>query len=197
MYGAFSHKPVESNHPYAKLQYQAAIALPPVNKFIGGITVLIPKLLSRKSLLLSIAAMLAGIISAPAQNLPDGPAKQTVQSVCIQCHSLGHITNSRMTKADWEYIVTDMVGRGAPLLEEEIGPVIDYLSSNFAKPSKVNVNTAAAKELQHGLGFTPKESEAIVAHREKNGKFASAADLGNVADVDSKKVESARDRMEF
>ena len=158
---------------------------------------LIQKLFSKKSLLLSTAAMLIGITSAFAQNLPDGPAKQTVQSVCIQCHSLSYVTSSRMTKADWEYVVTDMVGRGAPLMEDEIQSVIDYLSANFAKPNKVNVNTAAAKDLQYGLGFTPKESEAIVAHREKNGKFSSAADLGQVAGVDSKKIESAKDRIEF
>lgn len=159
---------------------------------------LIQKLFSRKTLILSIATMLVGITSAPAQNLPDGPAKQTVQSVCIQCHSLSHVTGSRMTKADWEYVVTDMVGRGAPLMEDEIQSVIDYLSTNFAKPmNKVNVNTAAAKDLQYGLGFTPKESEAIIAHREKNGKFSSAADVGQVAGVDSKKIESAKDRMEF
>jgi len=145
----------------------------------------------------SSIALLLGIACASAQNLPDGPAKQTVQTVCVQCHSLGHVTGSRLTAGDWEYVVTDMVGRGAPLMEEEIPAVIDYLAKNFGKPAgKVNINTAGAKELQYGLGFTPKEAEAIVAHREKNGKFAAAADLGK-AGLDSKKIESTKDRMEF
>lgn len=151
---------------------------------------------------LAWAILLAGVLlaagNARAQNLPDGPARQTVQSVCNQCHSLSYLTNSRMTKSDWEYVVTDMVGRGAPLMEDEIQQVIDYLSANFAKPTgKVNVNTAGAKDLQFGLGFTPKEAEAIVAHREKNGKFAAVADLAKVAGMDSKKLDAAKDRMEF
>lgn len=152
-----------------------------------------------KTLLTTVAlvTLLMGASRSSAQTLPDGPAKQTVQTVCVQCHSLSYITDSRLTRADWEYIVTDMVGRGAPLMEDEISGVIDYLATNFPKPAKVNVNTAGAKDLQHGLGFSPKESEAIVAHREKNGKFASAADLGKVAGLDTKKLESAKDRMEF
>ena len=144
------------------------------------------------------AVVLSAAVGAQAQNLPDGPAKATVQSVCNQCHSLTYLTNSRMTRPDWEYVVTDMVGRGAPLMEDEIQSVIDYLATSFPKPAgKVNVNTAGAKDLQFGLGFTPKEAEAIVAHREKNGKFAAAADLNKVAGIDGKKVDAAKDRMEF
>lgn len=159
--------------------------------------------MSRNLFVRAIWTMLvAGLIfatgTASAQNLPEGSAKQTVQTVCSQCHSLSFVTNSRLTKPDWEYVVTDMIGRGAPLMEDEIQPVIEYLSSNFAKPAgKVNVNSAGAKDLQFGLGFTPKEAEAIVAHREKNGKFAAATDLLKVTGVDGKKVDAAKDRMEF
>jgi competence ComEA-like helix-hairpin-helix protein len=149
-----------------------------------------------RAVLWATALLMAG--DAQAQNLPDGPAKLTVQSVCSQCHSLSFITNARLTKADWEYVVTDMIGRGAPLMEDEISSVIDYLAANFPRPAgKVNVNTAGARDLHVGLGFTPKEADAIVAHREKNGKFAAAADVSKVAGVDAKKVDAARDRMEF
>jgi competence ComEA-like helix-hairpin-helix protein len=145
-----------------------------------------------------VAVVLMGAPTGSAQNLPDGPARQTVQTVCNQCHSLSYVTNSRMTKPDWEYVVTDMIGRGAPLMEEEIQPVIDYLAANFAKPTgKVNVNTAGAKDLQYGLGFTPKESEAIVAYRQKSGKFTTAADLSKVAELDAGKLEAVKDRLEF
>jgi competence ComEA-like helix-hairpin-helix protein len=145
-----------------------------------------------------VGIILLGTAGGHAQNLPEGPAKQTVQSVCNQCHSLTFVTNSRMTKPDWEYVVTDMIGRGAPLMEEEIQPVIDYLATNFSKPTgKVNVNTAGAKDLEFGLGFTPKESEAIVAHREKDGKFSALADLGKVEGLKSEKVDAVKDRIEF
>lgn len=144
------------------------------------------------------AVLLAVPACAQAQTLPEGPAKQTVQTVCGQCHSLSFVTNSRLTRADWEYVVTDMIGRGAPLMEDEISPVIDYLTANFPKPTgKVNVNTSGARDLEFGLGFTPREADAIVAHREKNGKFASAADVAKVAGIDGGKVDAVKDRMEF
>lgn len=136
--------------------------------------------------------------AAQAQGLPEGAGKETVAGICSQCHSLSFVTDSRLAKADWEYIVTDMIGRGAPLMEDEIQPVIDYLAANFGKAvGKINVNTAKAKDLEKNLLFTPLEAEAIVSHREKNGKFAAMADLQKVAGVDAKKVEAAKDKIEF
>ena len=151
-----------------------------------------------QQVLFGLLVIIAASSTARAQNLPAGPARETVQSVCSQCHSLTFVSDSRMTKADWEYVVTDMIGRGAPLMEEEIQPVIEYLSVNFAKPTgKVNVNSASAKDLQFGLGFTPIECEAIISHREKMGKFAALADLQKVAGLDGKKLDAAKDRIEF
>ncbi|MSO18983.1 MAG: helix-hairpin-helix domain-containing protein [Acidobacteria bacterium] len=152
----------------------------------------------RPAIMLSAAIMFAAALPAQAQGLPDGAGKETVAGICTQCHSLAFVTESRLSKADWEYIVTDMIGRGAPLMEDEIQPVIDYLAANFGKAvGKININTAKAIDLQKNLSFTPLEAEAIVNHREKNGKFTVLADVQKVAGVDAKKVETARDRIEF
>ena len=150
------------------------------------------------AVIMGVAFTLSAALPARAQGLPDGPGKETVAGICSQCHSLSFVTDSRLTKPDWEYIVTDMIGRGAPLMEEEIQPVIDYLAANFGRATgKINVNTASAKDLEKLLSFTPLEAEAIVSHREKNGKFAALADLQKVSGIDAKKVEGVKDRITF
>ncbi len=76
-----------------------------------------------------------GFVSPAASQtqLPEGKGKDLVESACTQCHGLGYIVNSKLPREDWERIVHDMVSRGAPLLEEEIEVVVDYLTQHFGK----------------------------------------------------------------
>jgi competence protein ComEA len=88
-----------------------------------------------------------------------------------------------------------MVSRGAVGTRDEIDQVVDYLATHFS-PKTVNVNHAAAPELTQ-IGFTNKESEAILLYREKNGAFQTFDDLKKVPDVDAKDVDRLRDHIEF
>ena len=144
--------------------------------------------------------MLAGwAVSGWAQDLPEGQGKEVVGSVCAQCHGLREVTAQKLSRSEWENIVYDMVGRGAPLMEDEIPIVIDYLDASFGKGSaaKVNVNKASAKELETGLELTAQEAGEVVSYREKNGNFSKWEDLQKVPGLDSKKIEAAKDRLAF
>ncbi|MGE5836996.1 MAG: hypothetical protein ACM4AI_21155, partial [Acidobacteriota bacterium] len=60
--------------------------------------------------------------------LPDGPGKETVQSQCTKCHSLGLIANSGgFTKQGWDELIATMVSLPAAQRSE----VSDYLAKNF------------------------------------------------------------------
>jgi competence protein ComEA len=77
---------------------------------------------------------------------------------------------------------------------------VDYLAKNFGKGGggeKVNVNKAAAKDIETGLALTTKEAEAIVAYRQKNGDFKTLQDLLKVTGVDAKRIEAAKDKIDF
>jgi competence protein ComEA len=59
------------------------------------------------------------------------------------------------------------------------------------------VNTAAAGEIEKGLGLATNEAAAIVEYRAKNGNFKTLDDLKKVDGVDAKKLDAAKDRMAF
>lgn len=61
---------------------------------------------------------------------------QYVQMRCIVCHSLDYIVmNSKfMDKKGWEATVNKMIGKyGAPVQQEEVQGIVDYLTKNYGK----------------------------------------------------------------
>src|SRR5438105_3616432 len=64
--------------------------------------------------------------------LPEGPGKQTFVQACTVCHALARTTREKFAPEDWDQLVRHMVDIGAPLKDNEIPAVVDYLSKNFA-----------------------------------------------------------------
>jgi competence protein ComEA len=137
----------------------------------------------------------AGSLWAAQESLPDGPGKSALESVCTKCHDLSTATAKRRTAVEWGLILDKMVTQGAIATDSELDEILDYLVRNFSKP--INVNRAAAKELQAELGFSPEEAEAIVAYRERNGDFKSLDEMKKVPGLDAKKLDALKDRIAF
>lgn len=83
------------------------------------------------------AAILTGIsVSAPQatsqEAFPDQPGRDAMMLACTQCHSLGKMVIADLTRDDWEFVIYEMVGRGAPVHEEDLADIIKYLQNNFA-----------------------------------------------------------------
>lgn len=145
-----------------------------------------------------VLAMMAIAFGARAQDLPDGPGKQETQQACGQCHGLAQVAMAKHTKPEWDNIVTDMIGRGAAIMEDEIPAIVEYLAKSFPKQGgSVNVNRASGKELVDELKLTAEEADALVRYREENGYFNKFQDLQKVAGLDIKKLEPARDRLVY
>jgi competence protein ComEA len=158
-------------------------------------------------------------LSAQAQSsegegtkLPAGKGKDLFVSACQQCHGLDLTTSSKRNLEEWRNVVNDMVSNGAALEKDEAELVSQYLAKYFGEESstdqpkeakegssasKVNVNSSTAKQLETGLSLSEKEANAVVEYREKNGKFAKLDDLKKVAGLDAKKIDAAKDRLEF
>jgi competence ComEA-like helix-hairpin-helix protein len=143
--------------------------------------------------LLGLAAAAVG----SGQTLPDGAGKVVTEKMCTPCHGLENVVKARLTKDRWGKEVDDMVARGATGTDDEIEQVINYLATNFGPPTKVNVNTAAAANLASALGLPTSDAAAIVSYRNANGRFKDLKDLAKVPGIDAKKIESAKDRIEF
>jgi virginiamycin B lyase len=67
-----------------------------------------------------------------AVQLPDGDAKETVETACSACHSLTNITNSQgHTPEEWKTTVAMMLNVGAAVPPEQVEMVTNYLIKNF------------------------------------------------------------------
>jgi competence protein ComEA len=129
--------------------------------------------------------------------LPEGSGKALVGKFCFECHGAGNFRKVRLNKDDWADQVADMVDRGAKANETEMAAIVDYLTQNFGKDSKVNVNTAPLVELKVVLGLSVKESQAVIDYREANGKFKTSEDLKKVPDMDAAKIDAKKDMIAF
>ena len=148
-----------------------------------------------------LAAAASLCLAMPADDevkaLPDGPGKDVVAKVCIDCHTAASFRKMRLNEDEWWDKVGDMVDRGAKADETQQAVVVAYLAKNFGRDSKVNVNTAPHSELIVVLGFTVAESQVLVAYRTDHGNFKEWRDVLKVPGVDGKKVEALKDKMAF
>jgi len=87
---------------------------------------------------LFVAALFAAIgVGMPAgawgqaAALPEGKGKDVVEKACTVCHGTSHFTGSRLSKSDWEYVVSDMIDRGALITEDERKIIVEYLAEHF------------------------------------------------------------------
>ena len=157
------------------------------------------KLIAGNVLLLSLL-FCGGSTLSFGQDLPAGAGRDTLKRVCTQCHDIDSVPRLRYSRAEWTSLVYSMKDMGADASGAELDEIIDYLAANFGKggdAKKVNVNTAAAKDLEAGLGITSKESDLIVDYRTKNGNFKDLAGLMKVDGVDAAKIQAAKDKIAF
>lgn len=100
---------------------------------------------------------------------PGGPGRELVATQCATCHDLGGVVRLRKSKADWEAVILDMVGRGAALVVDDVDPMVAYLSEAFGPtvPPLTDVNNAQAADLVKLPGVRPDAAERLVAERGK------------------------------
>ncbi len=63
--------------------------------------------------------------------LPEDPARDVVLGKCVICHSEEYVTQQRLTPAQWKGTVEKMRKFGAPLTDDEVKLVSDYLGRNW------------------------------------------------------------------
>jgi competence protein ComEA len=136
----------------------------------------------------------AAIAAAP--QLPDGPGRAEMQKVCGACHEANRAASLRLTEEGWQTVIDGMKARGAKGTDEEFAAVLKYLAANFlgeaAQP--LNINKAAAIDLESVAGLTRREAAAVRAWVDKSGPCKKLEDLKQVSGLDYKKID---DRKEF
>ncbi len=148
---------------------------------------------------LPLATLLPVLLMAQASVLPDGPGREETERLCKNCHEVARSVSRRQDRDGWQATITRMVGFGTKGTDQEFAAIIEYLAKHYPADAlpPVNVNTGAAIELESGLGLRRSQAAALIAYREKNGKFKTIADLKKVPAIDFARIEAKKDRIVF
>src|SRR5262249_30472869 len=141
-----------------------------------------------------IVLFLLFVGSAPQQQLPDGDGKEVFANKCSECHGLENATSSRRTREEWTGVVNDMASAGALLTKDDMTAIIEYLARNFGK---ININKAAAAEIESFLSLSAKDARAIVAYRAEHGPFKTIDDVKKVPEIDLKVLDDRKGWIAF
>jgi mono/diheme cytochrome c family protein len=82
-------------------------------------------------LLLAGFAPLFALGQGPVSQLPDGPNRETVQRICSGCHSVQMLSGRGMTREQWGGVVSNMIGRGAKISDQEFDQIVEYLGKTL------------------------------------------------------------------
>jgi competence ComEA-like helix-hairpin-helix protein len=149
------------------------------------------------------AFILCSALISPAlaqKDFPEGPAKEYVSKICLQCHEPSMLLSQRKSESDWKLTVSRMAQKGVPGTTEQYDAIAAYMAKNFAKAedsSKINMNKATPDEIVAAIGLTPDEAKALVAYREKHGDYREWGEMLVVYGVDGRKLQAAKDKMSF
>lgn len=73
----------------------------------------------------------------PLKAFPEGPGKQVVEQVCLQCHEAAYLLRQHRTQGNWQKTMArmaKMVPAGATA--QNYDAVTAYLFANFGKPGE-------------------------------------------------------------
>ena len=130
----------------------------------------------------------------PGQELPAGEGRDTVVAVCSDCHDVDVIAAQRRSRIEWQDIVQDMAARGGAATEDDIQIIVQYVVANIGR---VNVNRAAAVDLEEIVQLSAPEASAIVEFRMHGGDFRTLEDLRKVPALDFARIQERKDRIVF
>ncbi len=94
--------------------------------------------------------------SPPTEPLQVEEGKEAFGQACIQCHNMQRTQIQRKTADAWRDTVYSMISRGAPVMPDEIEPLIDYLSVTYGPgatpPAAGGQGSQAGNALPDGPG---------------------------------------------
>lgn len=145
--------------------------------------------------------LLTAIFVAPIwaqDDLPEAPGKAVTARTCSGCHGVEMFSTSRKSGDDWDRTITAMTEKGLSVTDADYTAILDYLTKNLGvTPPKVNINKAAAADLQKALGVSAKQADAIIAYRTKNGDFKDLDGLKKVEGLDAAAVDAKKGSIVF
>ncbi len=124
--------------------------------------------------------------------LPDGPGKAEMVRVCGGCHGIDEIGVVALSRGGWQEKIDEMFRNGAVGTDQEVELALSYLARTF--PARLDINRANTMDFRRYVGLSERDGDAIVAYRQRHGRFSRWQDLERVPGINFKKV---RERSEI
>ena len=77
----------------------------------------------------------AAFASSPDSSKQEERAKQLVLDVCTSCHDLARVKAQALSKEEWAGLIKGMLSEGAPVSDEEMDLIVNYLAQHFGYKS--------------------------------------------------------------
>jgi hypothetical protein len=87
-------------------------------------------------MLIRLAAFTAalGITLAAANGAsPKDRGRVLVEDVCTYCHNLDRLRGKELSREEWRELTKGMISEGAPVTDDELSLILDYLAKNYGK----------------------------------------------------------------
>ena len=149
--------------------------------------------------ILMAVVMCALFTSVSWGQFTDGEGKDLTIKTCGSCHEPERAASLRQDKDGWAATIENMKSQGLTVSDADYNVVLNYLSmafpANAVKP--LNINTASAIDLESTLSLLRSEAAAIIAYRDKHGKFKTLDDVKKVPGINAAKIDAKKDRITF
>lgn len=148
---------------------------------------------------LALSLVIGSLVASAQVELPDGPGRAEIEKVCKGCHELARSVSKKQDRDGWQGTLTKMTAMGTKATDAELAAILDYLAKHYPADEMppINVNEAAAVELESRLSLKRSQASALIAYREKNGKFKSLDDLKKVPGIDAAKFDAKKNQIIF
>lgn len=142
-------------------------------------------------LLLAYAAAQTNSTKSDADLLPDGPGKAVVQRDCLTCHDVHTTTSKRGNEDDWANTVSQMIGRGANVSDDDANTIVEYMAAHFGPsvPKSDSSKGGHAGSSQPAAPSSPAEKQDRPAAGTVNVNKAGIEELESSLDVSKDEAE--------
>jgi mono/diheme cytochrome c family protein len=82
-----------------------------------------------------LAFTAALVFASTARNEPAAKdrGRELVQDVCTYCHNLDRLQGQALSREEWRGLTKGMISEGAPVTDDELSMILDYLAKNYGK----------------------------------------------------------------
>jgi hypothetical protein len=79
------------------------------------------------------AGVLAFAAAGRDNSAPKDRGRELVEDVCTYCHNLDRLRGKELNREEWRDLTKGMISEGAPVTDEELSVILDYLTKNYGK----------------------------------------------------------------